>query len=283
MLDSADPLEGWPIEEIVEKSPPAKNDIYGSLFFYLQDLLGRFCHRIGRLKISIQLFQVDARKLPSILEREGMKQYSFDRIEVRDLSAKSTSKKRRREVTSLSCLNHVTNALQVSNIADRGYLGPEITLATFGPLLKRKPENPHATIVALFLNAVHEVYSQHGYLKPKRSDMERLVSYIPMTRDMVQDSSRSNADAVRLLSAQLLFRDFDDLFNRFISECRMDEISQAAQLTMKSENTIVHPWPLRLRKNATQREFELRFASGHTGSERYVEWKSAGLEPWVKH
>ena len=87
MLDSADPLEGWPIEEILQKAPPAKNDIYGSLFFYLQDLLGLFCHRINRLKVSFHLFQVDARKLPSIVEREGMKQCSFDRIEVRDLFA----------------------------------------------------------------------------------------------------------------------------------------------------------------------------------------------------
>ena len=82
-------------------------------------------------------------------------------------------------------------------------------------------------------------------------------------------------DSVRILSAQPLFRDFDDLFNRFKSECGLDEISKAAQLTLKSENTIVRPWPLRLRKNATQREFEILFASGHTGAERYVEWKSA--------
>ena len=82
MLDSADPLEGWPIEEIIQKAPAAKNDIYGSLFFYLQDVLGLFCHRIGRLKVSIQLFQVDARQLPSIVGREGMNQCSFDRIEV---------------------------------------------------------------------------------------------------------------------------------------------------------------------------------------------------------
>ena len=83
MLDSADPLEGWPIDEIIQKAPPAKNDIYGSLFFYLQDLLWRFCHHIGRLKVSIQLFQVDARKLPSIVEQYEMGQRSFDRIEVR--------------------------------------------------------------------------------------------------------------------------------------------------------------------------------------------------------
>ena len=82
MLDSADPLEGWPIEEIIEKAPPAKNDIYGSLFFYLQDVLGLFCRRLGKLKVSIQLFQVDARKLPSIIQRDESDQCLFDRIEV---------------------------------------------------------------------------------------------------------------------------------------------------------------------------------------------------------
>ena len=129
--------------------------------------------------------------------------------------------------------------------------------------------------MALFLNAVHEVYSNADYLGSIRSDMERLRSYIPMTRDMVQDSSRSNPDFMRFLSAQVLFRDFDELFNRYKCECRLDEISKAAGLTMKSKNTIVRPWPMRIRKNATQREFDLLLASGHTGSERYVEWNSA--------
>ena len=165
--------------------------------------------------------------------------------------------------------------MQVSNITDRGYLGPKITLATFGPLLKRKTENPNATIVALFLNAIHEVYSHHEFLKSALSTMERLRSYIPMTRDMLQASSRPNAAFVRFLSAEVLFRDFDGLFNRFKRESRLEEISKAVSLTMKSENTIVRPWPLRLRTNATQREFDVRLASGHTGSEWYVEWKSA--------
>jgi hypothetical protein len=178
-------------------------------------------------------------------------------------------------ITSLAHQNLGINTLQLSNITDRGYLGPEVTLATFGPLLKRKTENPNAAIVGLFLNAVHEVYSRLDYLGSIRSDLERLRSYIPMTRDMVQDSSRSNADFVRFLSAQVLFRDLDELFNRFKCECRLDEISKAAGLTMNSKNTIVRPWPMRIRKNATQREFNVLFASGHTGSERYVEWKSA--------
>jgi len=82
MTDSADPMQGWPIDEVIQKAPPAKNDIHGSLFFYLQDVLWRFCHQIGSLKVDIQLFQVDALKLPSIVEQHRMGQCSFDRIEV---------------------------------------------------------------------------------------------------------------------------------------------------------------------------------------------------------
>jgi len=130
--------------------------------------------------------------------------------------------------------------LQLSNITDRGYLGPEITLVTFGPLLKRKTENPNATIVALFLNAVYEIYSPLDYRGSIRSDMERMRAYISITRVMIQDSSRSNADFMRFMSAQVLFRDFDELFNRYKCECRIDEFSKAAGLKVNSKNTIVH-------------------------------------------
>ncbi len=68
MMDSADPLEGWPIDEITQKTPLTKIDLYGSLLFYVQDVLWRFCHQIGRLKVSLQLSQVDALKLPGIVK-----------------------------------------------------------------------------------------------------------------------------------------------------------------------------------------------------------------------
>ena len=92
---------------------------------------------------------------------------------------------------------------------------------------------------------------------------------------MVQGGSRSNPEFIRFMSAEILFRDFDELFSRFKSECRLDEISKATRLKMKSKNTIVQPWPMRIKENATQREFHVLLASGHIGSERYVEWKNA--------
>ena len=169
----------------------------------------------------------------------------------------------------------ILDILQLSNITDRGYLGPGVTLAAFGPLLKRKTENPSATMVALFLNAVHEVYSPLDYQSSIRSDMERLRSYIPISRDMVQGRNRYNADSIRFMCAQGLLWDFDELFSRFKRDCCLDEISKATGLKMKSKNTIVQPWPMRIKENATPREFNVLLASGHNGSERYVEWENA--------
>jgi len=80
MTDSADPLQGWPIHEVFKKAPVAKNDVYGSLFFYLQDILQKFCHNFRRIKCSAKLFHANARELPRIGE---LGQHSFDRIEVR--------------------------------------------------------------------------------------------------------------------------------------------------------------------------------------------------------
>jgi hypothetical protein len=82
-MDSADPLEGWPVKEVIQKAPLAKSDIYGSLFIYLRDILLKFCHQVERLKICFQLFQVDAQDLPGIMRERGIDKYYFDRIEVR--------------------------------------------------------------------------------------------------------------------------------------------------------------------------------------------------------
>ena len=82
MKDSADPIQGWQIEEVIEKVTLAKNDIYGSLFIYLQDILLQFCRCIHSHKVHFRLFQVDAVLLPKMLELPEVGQCSFDKIEV---------------------------------------------------------------------------------------------------------------------------------------------------------------------------------------------------------
>ena len=83
MQDSADLLDGWPIDEVLPKAPAARQDVYGVLYFYLREVLFRFCHHFASLKLDFQLFQVNALRLPKILDRMGADQRYFDRIEVR--------------------------------------------------------------------------------------------------------------------------------------------------------------------------------------------------------
>lgn len=82
MKDDSDPLRSWRIDEIIQHSSFAKKDMYGSLFFYLRKLLLRFCHQFRNSNVDLQLFQVDALELPSLLRGSGQANYSFDRIEV---------------------------------------------------------------------------------------------------------------------------------------------------------------------------------------------------------
>ena len=68
------------------------------------------------------------------------------------------------------------------------------------------------------------------------------------------------------------FRDFDALFQTYIVQHQFARISREAGLVMKDQNTIIGKWPLRLERNASQKEFDVSMSSGHTGFERYVEW-----------
>lgn len=244
MKDDSDPLRSWRIDEIIQHSSFAKKDMYGSLFFYLRKLLLQFCHQFRNSNVDLQLFQVDALELPSLLKRGGQANYSFDRIEV-------------------------------SNITDRGYLGLELTLSIFGPLLKPRSQNPKATLLALFLNAIHEESYGASVIASLESDKDRICRYLPLTREVLANARPSSADFIRFIEASAMFRDFDKPFRRFMEQCRFSEISAVNGLRMKEKNSIVKSWPLRLGERATANEFDILHASGHHGSERYVEWERA--------
>lgn len=142
---------------------------------------------------------------------------------------------------------------------------------TFAPYLKRKSQNPHATLLALFLNAVHESRTDKDYIDSIATDSAKLHRYMTIQPDMLQPY---NADFLRYNNARSRFQDLDELFDRFMKECCLYEISKVEGLKIKTKNTLVEKWPLRLRNGAKQEEFDRLLASGHLGSERYVEWES---------
>lgn len=66
---------------------------------------------------------------------------------------------------------------------------------------------------------------------------------------------------------------------RFVRERKFDQMQKAIGLGMKGKHTIVEKWAMKLRYSSpsahagAQEEFDLLQSSGHSVSERYVEWK----------
>lgn len=80
MMDNADPLHGWSLEEVFSTtSGAATADTYGKLFYYLRGLLRSFLDRISEFKVSFKLLNLGAADLPDHLD-DG----SFSRIDVSD-------------------------------------------------------------------------------------------------------------------------------------------------------------------------------------------------------
>lgn len=180
---------------------------------------------------------------------------------------------------------------QVSNISVGGYLGVQRTLAILSPLLQERTENPHATLITLFMNAVGEV--AHS-VKPSHNDimfrMRKVRAYLPVTGPL-----RSRYDPTMILhsSALDLLRDNDELFKQFVypmtqtgailifyrymKEVHFLDTARLLNLTMKQSHSIVEKWPMRLRLKSyeagAKEEFKILLASAHSGAERYVEWK----------
>ena len=82
MKDSADPLEGWALEETLKMTGSPNNDLYGGLYNYLKDLFSQFSKRLSVLDVSFHLTQVDAADLLKLWNQHKEKGSGFDRIEV---------------------------------------------------------------------------------------------------------------------------------------------------------------------------------------------------------
>jgi hypothetical protein len=102
--------------------------------------------------------------------------------------------------------------------------------------------------------------------------MRRAQRYVPIRAGMLRRGAY-DPDVMNAIAAQDSCRDYNLLFNCYMSECAFRESSRKVKLILKEKNTIVGKWPMRLKKNATQTEFKILHASSHTGSYRYVEWK----------
>ncbi|KAF2026004.1 hypothetical protein EK21DRAFT_75066 [Setomelanomma holmii] len=249
MKDNASPRGGWDYSEYIKFAPSAKADEFGAMFFYLRDLLSKFCNRIRGVQVSFYLFCDNAQEL-----EEYVGDMKFDRIEM-------------------------------ANICDRGYLGPHKCLQLFSQLLKPNSENPHATLLMLFLNAAKEEEHilQSSDTKIGQANllaaMQHLVKYMPMEQARAaklrnSDERQRSPDFISLISCCDHFKDWDFHFGKFLDEAKLAEFAEIYGLAMKETQTLVKHSPCSLRVNATQEEFDILRSSYLSGWERYVEFGS---------
>jgi len=80
MKDSADPLDGWNLPEILKQNAgPASNDVYSKLHRHLSELLRSFHRNLSARPSAFRLLHMDANDLGDHLRDEP----GFDRIEVK--------------------------------------------------------------------------------------------------------------------------------------------------------------------------------------------------------
>lgn len=231
----------------------AKEDINGLLYFHIRTQLEQSCRHIqSSSRIHFVLYCGGAATLPHALDAQVL--YSrFDRIEV-------------------------------SNIVDEAYLGVHKTLATFGPLVKHTSVNPHASLIALFLNACEIADRVMGNDRNEailKKQMEQVIKYTHYdSRDIVNPTSTT---MFKFIAAKDLVRDYDKIFQYYMAGVNFSIAVANAGLQMRERQTIVEAWPMRLRKKPGElgaaEEFDELMASSCTGAERYFEWSERSSIP----
>ena len=78
MLDTADPLSGWGMAEVLQTDAGnAANDLYGKLYVHICSLLHTFRNRLTSVGATFELYNSNVRDLPRFLAPN-----TFARIEV---------------------------------------------------------------------------------------------------------------------------------------------------------------------------------------------------------
>ncbi|RAQ98724.1 mynd finger family protein [Stemphylium lycopersici] len=201
--------------------------------------------RLRSSNISFQLFNMDARDIGRYLD--DMK---FDRIEI-------------------------------SNICDRGFVGPHTCLQVFSQLLKSISQNPKATLLMLFINAAIETdntANPQGDVHSMVSAMKRLENYIPFDKSRMNltrsgTNTRAHPDLILRTACYDMFKPWDKYFDMFMDEAKMIQFATLCGMAIKEKHTIVQPWPYKIQNRTTKKEFDVLRAGCTTGFERYMEFQ----------
>ena len=183
-----------------------------------------------------------------------------------------------------------TDQTQTSNTCDLWCLGPLPPVRLLGPLLQKLSENPHATLVTLFMNAV--IDAGVDATPTLRADLNVLPRY-PKIRSMKKIDEMLAVSALYLAAPP--GRDVESIFARYVWESSFIDIlltgsrymeregfgplTHYAGMMMKNRHTIIEKWPTRLKLTPGQpgadEEMDVVLRSCRSYMERYVEWARA--------
>ncbi|KAK5168393.1 uncharacterized protein LTR77_006963 [Saxophila tyrrhenica] len=242
MIASDNPVDGWLLSDVLQgNSGSARNDFQGMLYHLIRNQLTLFHPRLRHHACHFQLYSIDD---AAELSEPIKPLFSFDRIEV-------------------------------ANMSGVRKLGPDQTVHLMTPLLRAPQENPHATLITLFLTAVTETYKMTAKATGDKDELRRMFAYDgkpPST-----PTFRFDARLLALLNAVGIVRDGDEYFNRYMELLDFEEIEEQCGVAMKEPHTIIEKWPLRIKlrpgQTGAKEEFERLLASGQMGMQRYVEWQ----------
>ncbi|KAK3053334.1 hypothetical protein LTR09_005503 [Extremus antarcticus] len=244
LADQMKPVDGWLMSDVLSTSNgPAINDVNGKLYHHVRNKLTLFRHRFAHHECHFHMLNVHAEGMPFYF-----KDLPFDRIEV-------------------------------SNISDRGYMGVREVIAHLSPLLRAPQDNPHATLITLFMSAVSDSWTtKEG---GKSSDAELLRASLYLGRPVFETTGppilKSDPFYALIMASMQLVRNGDEYCDKYMTTYKFKNVERDFGVAMKEPHTVLGKWPLGLkippRQPGWKEEFEQLRATYSRGVERYVEWK----------
>ena len=157
---------------------------------------------------------------------------------------------------------------------DQSWWGIDASLKVFGPLLRPKSKNKHATILGTNMEAIHYACEQETLPTPKEK-VKILMGYVRHKAVLrtVKTMNRTDADFIQSKDLMFAFSDFEDHFQQYMVKEKYREASKQAGLRLVTENTFGEKWPLDLPENATDEQLVVFLAACYGGRFRFLEWK----------
>ncbi|CAA7262887.1 unnamed protein product [Cyclocybe aegerita] len=210
-----------------------------------------FAHALGTRELRFTLLGEDARHIPTALPKllKDTTPQKFDRVDV-------------------------------SNTSDTCYIGIEATLSILGDMLKPYRQNPHATLITLFLNYFMETpISEAAEMRAFRESMKVLRPLLLKDGEAVPPKHPCDSGTMKIMTWKGYFDDREKQWREYVQLHRFDFIAGKTGMKQRMSRTIIEKMPHRIKKDAkiddVLDDVKHLDITGLAGNECYIEWVRA--------